>query len=64
MFKIINVAMPDQKNVFLIAGSAAYVAAVNPNSTKTQLAHGVSIFFINDKPVLINGPRELRNLSS
>ena len=34
-------------------------AAVNPYGIKTLLAHGLSTFFINGKPVLSNGSRSL-----
>ena len=37
--------------------------AVNPNGIKTLSTYGLSAFFINHKPTLINGPRSLpRNL--
>ena len=41
----------------------ADAAAVNSNGTKTLLANGVSIFFINGKAIVINGLRKLRNPS-
>ena len=45
-----------------MTASVTEAAAVNPEGTKTLLANGVSKFFINGKPVVINGLRKLRNL--
>ena len=42
---------------FLIAVSVA-------NGIKTLLVRGVSMFFVNGKPTVINGPRKLRNRPS
>ena len=53
MLEIINVVTPDA-NIFLcIAASVAYSAAVNPNSTKTLLANGLSTVFIKGNQVLV-----------
>ena len=41
--------VPDSKIFYLIAASVADAAAVNPNDTKTLLAHGVSTFFQSKK---------------
>ena len=46
---------------FWIAASVADIAADNPNGDKTLLARGVSTFFTNGKPVVINGLRKLKN---
>ena len=45
------------KSFFSIAESVPDAAAVHPNSIKTVLANGVSTFFINGKPALINALR-------
>ena len=59
MLEIINVATPDA-NIFLcIAASVAYSAAVNPNSTKTLLANGLSTVFIKGNQFFSNGPKSL-----
>ena len=53
MLEIINVVTPNA-NIFLcIAASVAYSAAVNPNSTKTLLANGLSTVFIKGNQVLV-----------
>ena len=44
-----------------MAPSVVETAVVNPKGTKTLLANGVSTFFINGKPDVINGFRKLRN---
>ena len=43
----------------LVPAPAADATAVNPTGIKTHLANGLSTFFINGKPNLINGPRGL-----
>ena len=48
LFEIINVDMSDP-NFFWIAAFVADTAAVDSNGTKTFLAYGVSILFINGK---------------
>ena len=71
-FEIINVVrltksegyMLDLKITFWITTSVGKAAAVNPKSTKTLLANGVSILFINDKSIFSNGPRSLPRNSS
>ena len=35
--------------------------AANPKGSKTLLGSGISIYYVNGKPVLMNGPRKLRN---
>ena len=50
MFEIITVVVPEPKMFFWIL-LAADVAAVNPSGIKTLLANGLSLFFINGKPV-------------
>ena len=51
--------------LFPVLGLSIYTtadaAAVNPNGIKTLLAYGVSTFFINGKPVVINSVRNLKN---
>ena len=49
MFEIISAIIPNPKIFYSVA------AAVNPNGTKTLLTDGVRTFFINGKPVVING---------
>ena len=44
-----------------MAASVADNDDVNPQCTKTLLANGISTFFINGKPAVINGLRKLRN---
>ena len=44
--------------------SVADISADNPNGDKKFLADRVSIFFINDKTGVINGPKKLRNTPS
>ena len=41
--------------------SAADIPADNPKGKKAFLANGVSIFFINGKPAVINGLRKFKN---
>ena len=60
-FEIICAVVPDPRIFFLTAASVADAAAVNLNGTKTLLANGVSTFFINGKPAVINGLRKLKN---
>ena len=45
------------KSFFSIAEFVPDAAAVHPNSIKIVLVNGVSTFFINGKPALINGLR-------
>ena len=47
--------------LFGIAASVADAATVFPNGIKPLSANGVSTFFINGKPAVINGSRKLRN---
>ena len=42
--------------IIIVVKPDGYVAAVNPNDIKALLANGLSIFFINGKPVFINCP--------
>ena len=44
-----------------MAASVADNDAINPKCYKTLFANGISIFFINGKPAIINGLRKLRN---
>ena len=44
-----------------MAASAADVAAADPNGIKTLLASGVSTFFTNGRPALVNVTRKLIN---
>ena len=63
-FEIINAVAPDPKSFFWIAvgvTAAAAAAAVNTNGIKTLLANGVSTFFVNGKPAVINDLRKFRN---
>ena len=60
-FAIIYAVFPDAKIFFWIAASAAVAAAVSPNGIKTLLVNGVNAFFINGKPIVINGLWKLRN---
>ena len=46
---------------FCIVASTADIPADNPNSSNTFLAIGVSTYFINGKPALIDGPRKFKN---
>ena len=56
---------PDTKILFEIAASVADAdAAVNSNGIKTLLANGVSRYFINVKPAVINGLRKMINSPS
>ena len=48
-------------NFFWIAAFVANIAVDKPNGIKTLLANGVSTFFINGKPTVINGRKKLRN---
>ena len=47
--------LPDPKIFLCIPASAADVAAVNPNGTKTLLANSLITLFINCNHVLSNG---------
>ena len=58
--KLLNI-VPNPKILFWIAASVIDAPAVNPNGLKTFLANGVSTFYINAKPAVINGLRKLRN---
>ena len=58
LFEIINAVVLDPWIWFWLAASAADVTADNPNGTKTLLANGLSILFLNGKPVVINGLRK------
>ena len=63
-FDIISAVVPEPKIFLYIPASAADAAAVNPNGTKTLLAHSLTRFFIKCNPVFTNGRRSLpRNLS-
>ena len=53
-------SFPDPKFFFRIAASVD-AAAVNPKGIRTPIAKGMSIFFINGKPAVINGLRKLIN---
>ena len=53
--------VPESEIFFWIATSVAEAAPVNPTGTKTLLANGVSRFFINGKPGVINCLRKLKN---
>ena len=59
-FEIINAVFVDPW-IYSIAASSTDIHADNPNGIKTLLAIGVSTFFINGKPTLINGLKKLRN---
>ena len=48
-------------NFFWIAAFVANIAVDKPNGIKTLSANGVSTFFINGKPTVINGRKKLRN---
>ena len=56
LFDITTVVMPDPYIFFWIATSVADAGAVRRNGIKALLANGLSIFFINGKPVFINCP--------
>ena len=53
--------MPDLYIFFLIAASAAYIPADDPNGIKTLLANGVSPLFINGNLAVIDDLRKLKN---
>ena len=53
-----------KKKFLWIATSGADVPADNPNGNKTFLVNGISTFFINGKPAVINGLRKFKNSSS
>ena len=61
-FEIINVAVPDPKIFLRIPMPAADTAAVSPNGIKTLSVDGLRKFFINDKPVFINGPKSVQEI--
>ena len=44
-----------------MATSVVYAVVINPNGTKKFLASGVSTFFINGKPIVINCLRKFKN---
>ena len=44
-----------------MATSVVYAVVINPNGTKKFLASGVSTFFINAKPTVMNGLRKFKN---
>ena len=52
---------PDAKTFIWIAPSVPDAAASNLNGIKALLANGVSKFFVNGKPAVINGLKQLRN---
>ena len=58
--KLLNI-VPNPKILFWIAASVIDAPGVNPNGLKTFLANGVSTFYINAKPAVINDLRKLRN---
>ena len=59
--QFIYVVVPDPEIFFWITAFVADAAAVNLNETKTRLANGMRIFFINGKRAIINGLKTLRN---
>ena len=68
-FEVINVVVPepkvlglsdsDPKIFFRTQASVFDAVVVNPSGIETRLANGLSIFFINGKPVFKNGLREV-----
>ena len=56
--EVINFVIPDPF-FFQLAPPVSDDAAVNPNSIKTLLANVLSTFFIKDKLVFSDGPRNL-----
>ena len=58
-FEVINFVITDPILFFRLAPSVANDAAINPNSIKTLLANVLSIFFIKDKLVFSNGPKNV-----
>ena len=60
LFEIISTLIPNPKISNWTAASVGDATAVNPNSTKTHLANGLSSLFIDGKPVFINGLTKLR----
>ena len=62
LFEIHNRALSDSKIFFLfLTVSVAHAPEVDPMGTRVLLANFVIKFFINDKPVVIIGPRKLKN---
>ena len=64
LFEKINKVVPDPKMFFWIVVSVADAAAVNPKSTHTFLANGLSTFPIKEKPVFIKVRKSLSKKSN